>query len=128
MPNVEQPAAVGLATLAHGRDGLVDSRVGLHPSRAQIVECAEHVVVPERWKRELTPRRFDDVARREPPQQTAVEEILVRSATRVCHAGVGAKCLLECEQPLEYANCRVERGAHRATFCLTVPAAVIELL
>jgi len=33
-----------------------------HAGRAQVVERAQHVIVPERRKRELGPRRVDDLA------------------------------------------------------------------
>lgn len=53
--NPAQPAPVVLAALAHDRDGLLDSRIGRHAGRAQVIERAENVVVPERGKRELRP-------------------------------------------------------------------------
>ena len=82
MSHVEQPAPTGLAALVHERDGLVDARIRLHAGRTQIVERPEHVVVPERRKRELRPRRLDDVAGGQPPDQTTREQILLRATPR----------------------------------------------
>src|SRR5437773_6061114 len=87
--HVEQPVPVPLATLADGRDGFLDSRVGLGASHAQIVERAEHVIVPERGKGELRPRRLDYVAGRQPSEQTTLEKILLRGRPSVRHRRCG---------------------------------------
>ena len=71
--HVEQPAPVELEALAHDLDGLLYSRIGRHAGRAQVIERAEHVVVPERRKRELRPGLirlavFDHLAGRQPSE------------------------------------------------------------
>src|SRR5690242_2353627 len=53
--HVEQPPPVRLPTLAHDRESLVDSRVRLGARCAEIVQRAQHVVVPKGRKRELHP-------------------------------------------------------------------------
>jgi hypothetical protein len=58
---VEQPTPIALAPLAYDRDDLLDAPIGLDAGRAQIVERAKYVMVPERGQPELRPRRVDDV-------------------------------------------------------------------
>src|SRR5215470_8523713 len=48
--------------------------------------------------------------------------------TRAAVTAGGAVCLLVLQQPFEHADRGVERGAHGASLCLAVPAAVFELL
>ena len=71
--------------------------------------------------------RLDDLAGRQPSEQTTLEEILLRALPRVGHRRRGAERLLEREQSFEHADRRVERRAHRAALRLAVPAAVREL-
>src|SRR3954449_6432421 len=84
--------------------------------------------MPERRKRELRPRRLDDFGGRQPAEQTALEEILLRAPPRVGDRWRGAERRLERQQPFEHTDRRVERRAHRAALRLAVPAAVRELL
>ena len=128
MSNVEQPAPVGLAPIAHGRKRLLDLALRPHPGRAQIVERTEHVVVPERRKRELRPRRIDDLSGRQPSEQTTLEEILLPARPRACHRWRAAERLLEREQSFEDADRRVERRAYLAALCLAIPSAIRQLL
>src|SRR5829696_5712558 len=78
--HVESPAAIWLAAVAHERDGLIDVAVRLHAGRAQIVERAQHVIVPECRKRELRPRRLDDLPGRQPAKQATLEEVRLRAS------------------------------------------------
>src|SRR5262249_40203724 len=113
-------------------DGPLDSPIGRHASRAQVIEGAEYVVVPERRKRKLRPRLiglavFDHLAGRQPSEQTTIEEILLRVFARVAYRGRGAERLLEREQSFKHADRRVEGGADRAALRLAIPSAVPEL-
>src|SRR5438445_7848769 len=52
----------------------------------------------------------------------------MRAVPCVCQRRCDAERLLERKQPLDDADRRVERRAHRAALCFAVPAAVRELL
>src|SRR5262249_13759647 len=110
---VEQPASVVLAALEHDCDRLLDSSIRLHGGCPQVVKRAEDVVVPQGRKRELRPALmplsvFDHLASRQPSEQTALEEILLRALPSVCHCRRGTERLLEREQSFEHTNRRVE--------------------
>src|SRR2546422_1906310 len=70
---------------------------------------------------------MDDLARRQPPEQTTLEKVFLRASSRVSYRRRGAERLLEREQSFEYADGRVKRRAYRAPLCLAVPAAIREL-
>src|SRR5215475_12271712 len=114
MSRVEEPPAVWLTTLTDDGDSLVDAYIRLHVRGAEVVQRTQHIVAPERRKRELRPHRLDDVAGRQPAEQPTIEEILMRTPSRVRYRGRNAERLLEREQSLDDANRRVERRANRA--------------
>lgn len=43
---LQQPASIGLLLRAEQNDGFVDTRIRLTPNRAELLEGAQHVVVP----------------------------------------------------------------------------------
>src|SRR5690348_12131255 len=83
--------------------------------------------MPERRKRELRPGAVDDLACREPPQQTSLEQIFMRTRSRLGDRRRRTERLLEREQSLEHADGRVKGGTDRATLGLAIPAPVREL-
>src|SRR3569833_1386149 len=83
MTDVQQPAIVLLSTLDHHRDRLVAPFIQSRPCQPQIIQTTQHVVVPQRRKREETPRRLDDLTRRQPPHQASLQQILLAPAPRI---------------------------------------------
>ena len=124
---IERPAAVLVAPLLHQVRRLGDPRVGIDAGAAQVVEPAQHVVVPDDRKREARPAGIDHLAGGQRPQHAALEQVVVPPRPRLRHGGLGALRLFVCEQPFEDADRGVERGS-RAGRSLAVPAAILELL
>src|SRR6185437_15824724 len=108
VPHVEEPAAIRLSPADDRCDRLLNPRIRLNAGRAQIVEPAQHVIVPKRRERELRPRRIDDLTGRAAPEEPALEQILLCARPGICDRGSGTERLLEGEQAFEYADCRVE--------------------
>ena len=115
------------ASTAHARRPPPSRGSGSAPGAAEVVEGAQHVVVPVVREREVEIRRIDDLAGGLAPEQTALEQVLLCAAARLAHR-VGTGRPLELEQPVEHVDRRVERGAHRPVLGLAVPAAVGEPL
>jgi hypothetical protein len=58
------------------------------------------------------------------PEQTTIEEILLRVLPRVGYRRRGAERLFEREQSFKHADRRVEGRADRAALRLAIPAAI----
>jgi hypothetical protein len=76
MKEVERPAPVLVAALNHNFDGFTDAAVGFDSCISQIVESAQHVVVPERWEREAKPSFVDDFTGSKRAEHAALEQII----------------------------------------------------
>ena len=76
MKKVERPAAVLVAALDHGFDGLMGTVVGLNSCVPQIVESAQDVVMPKRREREVEPAFVDDLAGSKRAEHTALKQIV----------------------------------------------------
>jgi len=100
--------------------------VGARPT--EVVEGAEHVVVPVVREREVEVGGLNDRAGAPAAEQVALEEILLAAAAGRVHVGRRAGRVLELEEPFEHIDRRVERRPHRAVLDLAVPAAVVEPL
>jgi hypothetical protein len=55
MKEVQRPAPVLVTELHHDFDGVTNAAVGLNSCISQIIESAQHVVVPKRREREAQP-------------------------------------------------------------------------
>lgn len=123
---LEQPGAVGLPLVADQPDGLGGACVGGAAGAAEVVQGAQHVVVPAWRPRELQPALGRHLARAPAPEQVPFQEVLLPAAAG-CGHGHGSSGQLVLEQALEHADRRVERRHGGAVLCLAVPAAVVEL-
>ena len=63
MKEIERPASVLMAALKHDLDGFIDAAVGFDSGISQIIEAAQNIVVPKRWKREAQPAFVDHFSR-----------------------------------------------------------------
>src|SRR5690606_18733637 len=107
---------------------------------AQILEPAQHVVVPPRREGEVRPRGperrirpqlpvvLDRLTRRSPPEQTALQQELLAALPRSRQRRRESEALLVFEQRLEHADRRVEGRSRRSVLRLAVPAAIRQLL
>ena len=67
----------------HDLDGLGHPRVRVGARRPEVVERAQHVVVPVVRERELEVRRIDDLAGALAAEQAALEQVLLAAAPRL---------------------------------------------
>ena len=107
---------------------LVHPRVRRIAGRSEVLQGAQHVVVPAGRKRELQPGRVDDLARALAPEQPSFEEVLFAPASRRDGFRRAAGGLLVRQQPFQDVDRGVERRANGAVLRLAVPPAVLELL
>ena len=84
--------------------------------------------MPARGKRELPPRRIDDVAGALASQQVPFEEVLLAATASRRRFRRASLCLLVRPEPLQDVDGGRERGSDRTALCVAVPAAVLELL
>jgi hypothetical protein len=80
MDPVEQPPAVGLPLRPHDRNGLRHPAIRVRPRPSEVVECAQHVVVPVVRKRELEISRYGDLPCAPATEQAALEQVLLTAA------------------------------------------------
>jgi hypothetical protein len=80
-PPVQRPGSVGAAPRTHVLHGLQQARVA--PARAaEVVERPQHVVVPAARVRELQVTRSRRLAGAQPPQEPALQQVLLARPTR----------------------------------------------
>jgi len=135
MTEVEGPASVLVSALKHGFDRLADAAVGFDSCISQIVESAQHVVVPKGREREPEPAFVDDFAGSKRAEHAAFEQIVFGPLPGLgdglrdgLHNGHGfVLCSLVFEQSFKHADGGMERRAP-AFGCFAVPAAIFELL
>ena len=101
---------------------------GEETGAAEVVEGAQHVVVPVVRERELEIRRLGDLAGALAPEQAALEQVLLSAASGFGDRGGAAGRPFELDQSVEHVDRRVERGPHRSVLRLAVPATVGESL
>ena len=77
---LKQPRAVSLLLGSEQIDGFVHARVRRIPSRPEVLQTTQHIVVPAGRKRELKKRWVNDGADALPPKQLPFEEILLTPA------------------------------------------------
>ena len=80
MDTVEQPPAVGLPLRLDDFHCLRHPRIWVRPRPPEVVERAQHVVVPVIRKRELEIRRSDDFTGALAAEQAALEQVLLAAA------------------------------------------------
>src|SRR3954447_20997880 len=125
---VEQPPAVGLALRPHELDALGHARIGVGARVAEVVEGAQHVVVPVVGEREVEVLGLHHVARALAPEEAPLEQVLLAAAPNVADRSGPTGRALELDQAVEHVDRRVERRPHRSVLRLAVPAAVAEPL
>ena len=106
---IEKPSTVGLLPALDDMHGIADARVGLDTGVPEIVERTENVVVVARRKRELQERRIGDLAGGAPPEETALEQVLLAAPSGRRDLRRGPDGTLVLEQALQHADGGVER-------------------
>src|SRR4249919_1102903 len=125
---VDQPPAVRLPFRPHHLHGLCHPGIRDRARPAEVVERAQHVVVPVVGESEIEICRVGDRAGALAAEQAALEEVLLTAAPGSVHLAGPAGCSLELEQPVEYVDRGVEGGPHGTVLDLAVPAAVAQPL
>ena len=82
---VEQPSSVRLPLRPHDLHRLRHPGIGLGARPSEVVERAQHVVVPVVRERELEVRRLHDLARALAAEEVALEQVLLTAAPRGAH-------------------------------------------
>lgn len=75
---VHRPPAVLMAPRSHNIDRFRNALVRFHTGAAQIVQAAQHIVMPKRWKCKTHPGAVDNLAVRQSSEHTPFEQIFVR--------------------------------------------------
>ncbi len=88
--------------------GIADARVGLETGGPEVVERTENVVVVAGRERELQERRIRDLAGRAPPEETALEQVLLASPSGRRNLRRRPNGSLVLEQSLQHADRGVE--------------------
>ena len=115
-------------------DRLGHALVGRDAGAAQVLQPAQHVVVPPGREGEARPRgaalaiSLDHLAGRPPAEEPALEEVLLPAQTGLGHLRAAPDGPFVLEQGLQHADRGVERRPRRAVLSLAVPAAVGQLL
>src|ERR1039458_7421488 len=102
----KKPHAVGLPAGADKFDGVRQARVVLCVRRAEVVEAAQHVVVPARWKMEAREICPSDLAGTVAAKQAVQEQKLLG-------AGTGVRTRRPAEQRFQRQYGGVERTVGR---------------
>src|SRR5690242_14155477 len=123
---IEKPAAVSLPPALDNLQSIADARVGPDAGGLEVVERTQNVVVVAGREREFQERRIRHLAGRTPPEETALEQVLLASPSGRCDFWRGSNRALILEQPLQHADSGMEGSAH-ALRRFAVPPAVIEL-
>src|SRR5262249_27090466 len=90
---LQEPRSVRLRLGPEQSNRFVDPRIRRLPHRAEMLQGAQHVVMPASRKRELQIRRIDDFAGALAPEQSPLEQVLlapVASRDGFCRAPGGA--------------------------------------
>src|SRR3989442_14937109 len=74
---LQKPSTIRLPLGTEQIDRFTHPRIRRIPDRAEVIEAAQHVVVPPGWKRELLPGCVDDLAGALSPEQFSFEEVLL---------------------------------------------------
>ena len=109
MKEVERPSPVLVAALNHDFDGVPEAAVGLDSRISQIIESAQHVVVPKRWVREAKPAFVDDFAASKRAEHAALEQIVLGPLAGLGDGRPSAPGLFVIEQSFEHADGGMER-------------------
>ena len=109
-------------------DRLGHALVGRDAGSAQVLESPQHVVVPPGREGEARPGGVDDLTGRPPPEETALEEVLLPAEAGLRHLRPAPAGQFVLEQGFQHADRGVERRPRRAVRRLAVPAAVGQLL
>src|SRR6185437_15878380 len=112
---VERPSALVVTPRCDQADRLGHALLGLHAGAPQVVQSAQHIVVPPCWKGEARPDSTalaiprDRFAGRQSPEEAALQKIFLSPQARRPHLRAAAPGRLVLEQRLEYADGGVER-------------------
>src|SRR5262249_2806581 len=111
MKEVERPASVLVAALNYDFNGLLDTGVRFDSCIPQIIESAQHVVVPKRRVRETKPAFVDDLAGSKGAEHAVLEQIVFSSLAGLNNGRPFAPGSFVIEQSFEHANGSMERRA-----------------
>ena len=106
----------------------VRRHAGQNRRGAEVVQRAEHVVVPSIGMEKVEVSLVGRFACGEPTEQGALQEILLSGKARRSRLGRAAGCLLVFQESFENVDRGVERRTDRAVLGLAVPAAIIQAL
>ena len=85
MDPVEQPPAVGLLSRPYDRHRLRHAGIRVRARPSEVVERAQHVVVPVVGERELEVLGIDHLAGAQAAEQAALQQILLTATTGRAH-------------------------------------------
>jgi hypothetical protein len=105
---LKEPAPVGLLPARHELHGLAHARVGRDTRAPEVVERTENVVMVAGREGELAERRMGDLARRAPPEEAALEQVLLAALPCCRDLRRRPNRALVLEQTLEHADRGVE--------------------
>ena len=98
MRRIEHPATIGLAPALDDAQGFVHAGVVLDVGSPEVVERTKHVVVVPGRERKQQERRTRDLAGRAPPEERALEQVILASpsGTRDLRNGPDGEARITC--------------------------------
>ena len=109
----EQPGAVGLLFGSEQLNRFVYTRVRRISGRTEVVEGAQHVIVPTGGKRELEPGWVDDFPGALTPEELSLEEILLTPAPSCDGFPRTTGCALVRQQSFQWLSLQFRAGQQR---------------
>src|SRR5712692_6620998 len=128
MGALQKPRAVRLLLGSEQINHFIHTRVRTIPSRTEVLQSSQHVVVPAGRKRELQPGGVDESAGALTPEQLPFEEVFLTPAASRDGFRHAAGCARVGQQPFQDSDCGMEGRANRTVLHLAVPPSVLELL
>src|SRR5689334_20908050 len=108
----QQPPTIGLLLGPKQLNRFVHARIWRVPERAEVIESAQHVVLPADWKRELEPGWVDDFAAALASKQLSLEEVLLTAFASGNRFGSATGRALTRQQSFQYVDRRIKRRAY----------------
>ena len=107
MEEIERPAPVLVAAFHHDCDVVTDAAVGFDSCFPQIIESPQHVVAPERRKREAEPLLIDHLAASKRAEHAAFEQMAFAALAPLGDGRRFVPSPFVCEQSFEHADGRM---------------------
>ena len=105
---LQEPSSIGLLLRTEESNCFVQPLVRFAADRAEVVEGAQHVVVPANGEGQLQPGGVDDGAGALAPKQFALQKVLFATAARSKGLCRTAGCLLIRQEPFEDVDGGIE--------------------